>query len=158
MPLHRIKQGLMPPHQIRDRWFDASFPGNLVENPNSSMRAHTKGVKKTFRSGLRYEAWGYRVPSMGHQVSQLLATLCVASFLVLVALGGSDPIDGFFVQTLRFGRPHVNRGTRFRYGCRIPWRIGRIVRGVEWCIKMFLPRLWSPAALPRWLLHHETIK
>jgi hypothetical protein len=28
---------------------------------------------------------------MGHQVRQLLATLCVTSSQVLVALGGSDP-------------------------------------------------------------------
>jgi hypothetical protein len=50
-----------------------------------------RGVKKTSQLGLRYEALGCRVPSMGHRVRQLPATLCVASSLALVALGGSDP-------------------------------------------------------------------
>jgi hypothetical protein len=56
---------------------------------------------------------------MGHKVRQLLAILCIASYLALVALGGSDPTDGFRLQTLSFGRPHDNRETHFRYDCRI---------------------------------------
>jgi hypothetical protein len=67
---------------------------------------------------------------MEHLVHQLLATLCVTSSLSLVALGSSDPIDGFCLLTLSFGRPHGNHGTRFGYGCRIPRRVGRIVQGV----------------------------
>jgi hypothetical protein len=58
---------------------------------------------------------------------QLLATICVASSLALVALGGSDPIDGFRIGTLSFGRPLDNRGAYFRYNCCIPrcrgWRV-----------------------------------
>jgi hypothetical protein len=56
---------------------------------------------------------------MGHKVRQLLAILCIASSLALDALGGSDPTDGFRLQTLSFGRPHDNRETHFRYDCRI---------------------------------------
>jgi hypothetical protein len=47
---------------------------------------------------------------MGPRMRQLLATICVASSLALVALGGSDPIDGFRIGTLSFGRPLDNRG------------------------------------------------
>jgi hypothetical protein len=54
------------------------------------------------------------------QVRQLLATLCVASSLILVALGGSDPIGSFCLQTLSFGRPHGNHGAHFGYVCSIP--------------------------------------
>jgi hypothetical protein len=64
---------------------------------------------------------------MGHWVRQILAILCVASSLALVALDGSDPTGGFHLRTLSFGRPHDNRGTRFGYGCCIPRRIGCIV-------------------------------
>jgi hypothetical protein len=32
---------------------------------------------------------------MGHRVRQLLAIICVTSSLALVALGASDPINGF---------------------------------------------------------------
>jgi hypothetical protein len=42
---------------------------------------------------------------MGHWMHQLLATLCVASFLALVALGGSDPSSGFRLRTLSFSSP-----------------------------------------------------
>jgi hypothetical protein len=61
---------------------------------------------------------------------QLLATLYVALSLILVALGGSDPTGGFYLQTLSFGRPHDNRGTHFRYDYRIPQCRGCVVRGV----------------------------
>jgi hypothetical protein len=44
---------------------------------------------------------------------QLLATLCVASSLTLVALGDSDPIGGVHLQTLSFGIPYDNRRTHF---------------------------------------------
>jgi hypothetical protein len=37
------------------------------------------------------------------RVRQLLATLCVASSLTLVALGGSDLIGQFHLRTLSFG-------------------------------------------------------
>jgi hypothetical protein len=36
---------------------------------------------------------------------QLLATLCVALSLTLVALGGSDPAGEFLLQSLSIGRP-----------------------------------------------------
>jgi hypothetical protein len=48
---------------------------------------------------------------------QLLAIFCVASSIILVALGGSDPTSGFHLRTLIFGRPHDNYGTHFEYGC-----------------------------------------
>jgi hypothetical protein len=57
---------------------------------------------------------------MGPQISQLVATLCVTSSLTLVALGGSE-------LTRRFGRPHANHGTRFRYGCHILQCRGRVI-------------------------------
>jgi hypothetical protein len=55
---------------------------------------------------------------MGLQMHQLLASLCVTSSLILVALGDSDPTSGFRLGTVSFGRPHGNRGTHFGYGCR----------------------------------------
>jgi hypothetical protein len=57
---------------------------------------------------------------MGLWMGQLLATLCVASSLALVALGGSDLSGGFCLRILSFGRPHGNHGTHFKYGFRIP--------------------------------------
>jgi hypothetical protein len=51
---------------------------------------------------------------------QLQMTLCVASTLALVAVGGSDPTRWVHLRTLCFGRLHDNHGTRFRYDCRIP--------------------------------------
>jgi hypothetical protein len=56
---------------------------------------------------------------MGHRVHQLLAILCVASFLALVALGSSDLIGEFCLQTLSFGRPHDNR--RGPFWIRLPY-------------------------------------
>jgi hypothetical protein len=56
---------------------------------------------------------------MGLQMHQLLATICVASSLALVALGNTDPTGGFHLRTLSFGRPHDNRGTHFGYGYHI---------------------------------------
>jgi hypothetical protein len=47
---------------------------------------------------------------MGHWMRQLLATLCVASSLALVALGGSNLTGWFHLRTLSFGRPHGNHG------------------------------------------------
>jgi hypothetical protein len=57
---------------------------------------------------------------MGLLMRQLLATPCVTLSLALVARGSSDPTGGFHLQTVTSGRPHVNRGTRFGYGCHIP--------------------------------------
>jgi hypothetical protein len=54
-----------------------------------------RGVKEISRSRLRYEAQECRVPSMGLRMCQLVATLCVALALALVALGGCDPLTGF---------------------------------------------------------------
>jgi hypothetical protein len=47
---------------------------------------------------------------MGHQMRQLLVTLCVASSLALVALGGSDPSSGFRLQSLSFSMPPAIEG------------------------------------------------
>jgi hypothetical protein len=80
---------------------------------------------------------------MVHRVRQLLATLCVASSLALVALGGSNTIGGFCLRILSFGRPHNNCGAHFGYGCRIPLCKGCVVRGVGSRIKSFLLRLSS---------------
>jgi hypothetical protein len=41
---------------------------------------------------------------MGPYVCPLLATLCVALSLTLFALGGVDPTEGFYIQTLSFSR------------------------------------------------------
>jgi hypothetical protein len=79
-----------------------------------------RSVKETSRKRLTYEALGCQIPSMGLWMRQLLATLCVTSSLALVALGGYDLSEGFCLRTLSFGRPHGNRGTRLRYGWRIP--------------------------------------
>jgi hypothetical protein len=56
---------------------------------------------------------------MGLWMRQLLATLCVAPSLTLVALDGSDPTGGFRLQTLSFGRPRGNHGAHFGYGFHI---------------------------------------
>jgi hypothetical protein len=63
-----------------------------------------RGVKETSRLGLRYEAQGCWVPSMGLQMHQLQVTLYVASSLALVTLGGFDPTSGFQFRTLSIGR------------------------------------------------------
>jgi hypothetical protein len=51
---------------------------------------------------------------------QLLATLCVASSLALVALGGSGPSSEFHLQTLSFGRPLDSQGACWGYDYHIP--------------------------------------
>jgi hypothetical protein len=56
---------------------------------------------------------------MGHRVYQLWAILSVTSSLALVALGGSNPISGFHLRTLSFGRHHGNHEARYEYGCHI---------------------------------------
>jgi hypothetical protein len=52
-------------------------------------------MKEIAQLGLRYKAWGYQVPSMGPQMRQMLATLCVTSSLTL---GGSDRLVGFTLE------------------------------------------------------------
>jgi hypothetical protein len=79
VPLYRTRQRPMtlPPSQIWTRWFDASFPGNpWRENPKGSMLEDVE-------------------PSMGLRMRHVLATLCVASSLAVVTLGGSDLTGGF---------------------------------------------------------------
>jgi hypothetical protein len=44
---------------------------------------------------------------MGLWLCQLGVTLCVASSLALVALGGSDPSGGFRLRTLSIGRATI---------------------------------------------------
>jgi hypothetical protein len=48
---------------------------------------------------------------MGPRMHQLLATLCVASSLALVALGSSDLTFGFCHRILSFGRPLRIKGS-----------------------------------------------
>jgi hypothetical protein len=57
---------------------------------------------------------------MGHRVRLLLASLCVASSLALVALGGSDPTRRVFPLNPEIWQTHGNHGTHFGYGCHIP--------------------------------------
>jgi hypothetical protein len=87
-------------------------------------------------------------PSMGLRMCHLLATLCVASSLVLVALGGSDPISGFCLRILSFGKPLGNCGAHFGYSCCIPQYRARVVRGVRWHISFFLLRLFTTPVEP----------
>jgi hypothetical protein len=51
---------------------------------------------------------------------QMLATLCVALSLTLVALGGPDPTGGFHLGTLSFGRHLDNHGARLGYNFCMP--------------------------------------
>jgi hypothetical protein len=51
---------------------------------------------------------------------QMLATICVALSLPLVALGVSDLANRFRIRTLTIGSPLGNHGARFVYGCHIP--------------------------------------
>jgi hypothetical protein len=52
---------------------------------------------ETSHLGLRYDASGCRIPSMGHWMRQLLVTICIALSL---ALGGKDPSSDFHLRTL----------------------------------------------------------
>jgi hypothetical protein len=88
------------------------------------------------------------VPLMGLEMHQLLATLCVALSLDMVALGGSVSTGVFHLQTLIFGRPLGNCGARFRYGCHIPQCRGNVVRGVGWRVSSFLLCLFTARAEP----------
>jgi hypothetical protein len=56
------------------------------------MLAHTKGREGNLLFGTQIQCLMMRITSMGHQMRQLLATLCVASSL---ALGVSDLSSGF---------------------------------------------------------------
>jgi hypothetical protein len=68
----------------------------------------------------------------------MLALLCVASSLALVALGGSDPTDGLHLQTLSFGRPTTLYPVTY-----MAHHMGsRMTR------KIVLPFLWRPATSP----------
>jgi hypothetical protein len=73
---------------------------------------------------------------------QLLTTLCVASSLILVTLGGSDPPSGFHLQTLGFSKPPPpsHRGACWGYDFCIPYcRSGHNVQGVGEAGKLSLP-------------------
>jgi hypothetical protein len=70
-----------------------------------------RGAKETSWPGLRYEAWGCHVPSMGPWVCPLLATLCVASSLALFAWGDAGLADGFCLWTQSYCRPMRIVGT-----------------------------------------------
>jgi hypothetical protein len=79
---------------------------------------------------------------------QLLDTLCIASSLALVALGGSDPTGGFYLRTQTIGRPLGNRGAHFGYGCRIPQYRWCVMRGVGWHVSLFLLCPFTASAEP----------
>jgi hypothetical protein len=51
---------------------------------------------------------------VGQQVRQLLATLCVALSLTLVAL---TQLGESCLRILSFGRPHDNHGVHLGYDC-----------------------------------------
>jgi hypothetical protein len=53
------------------------------------MPAHIEGHEGNLPVGSQI------IPSMGLRVCQLLATLCVASFLALFTQGGADPAGRF---------------------------------------------------------------
>jgi hypothetical protein len=77
---------------------------------------------------------------MGHQMRQLLVTLCVASSLALVVLGGSDPSSGFHLQTLNLSMPpQPLRGPLGIWLCIPCWCSWCDVRGVGEAGKHSLP-------------------
>jgi hypothetical protein len=100
VPLNWIRQGLLPPpppppDQIQSWSFHASSPGNPRSKPRWLDANPQRGVKEISQFKLRYEASEHWVPSMGLRMCQLVATICVALFLALAALGISDPLTGF---------------------------------------------------------------
>jgi hypothetical protein len=79
---------------------------------------------------------------MGQRMRQQLATLCVASSLAMIALGGSHLSSGFRLRTLSFSRPPPpsHRGGRWGYGCCTPCcHSEHDVRGVGEAAKLSLP-------------------
>jgi hypothetical protein len=56
----------------------------------------------------------------GPEKCQLLTIPYVTLSLALFALDVSDLTGGFHLRTLSIGRPLINRGAHFGYGCRIP--------------------------------------
>jgi hypothetical protein len=110
MPLHRIRQGLIPPppsDQIWNRWFHASFSGNPCRKPGHLNANPQRGRKETTQSRLRYNAGGRLVTSIWLQMCQVVATPCVAWSLALVPFGGSDPSGRFHLQILNIGGPTI---------------------------------------------------
>jgi hypothetical protein len=89
----------------------------------------------------------------------MLATLCVALSLALVALGGSDSTGEFLLGTLSIAGPSTIMGPILDMVA-----IAHDVEGVSceelgWCTNSCLLRLFTaPAALPSQLFHHGAIK
>jgi hypothetical protein len=97
-PLHRIRHGLMPPPPIKSgqggfKCLSQAIPSGKTRTVR--CQPTQRGMKEIAQLGLRYKAWGYQVPSMGPQMRQMLATLCVTSSLTL---GGSDRLVGFTLE------------------------------------------------------------
>jgi hypothetical protein len=93
---------------------------------------------------------------------QILATLCVASSLALVALGGSVPTGGFHLRTISIAGPSTIMGHVLDTVV-----VSHDVEGTS-CEELggtqthvyctFLQCLQGPTALHPWLLHHGAIK
>jgi hypothetical protein len=129
-----------PPDQIQTRWFHDSLLGNRRRKPRRLDASPQRGVKETFWSRHRYATWGSWVPLMGHRVCQNVShPLC--RFIPRSGCSGwLWPIDGFCLWTLSFGC--------LGYDCHLPWRIGRIIWGVGWRGKSFLPHLFTTPVEP----------
>jgi hypothetical protein len=83
---------------------------------------------------------------MGPWMRQLLATLCVASSLILFALGNFDLTWQVSPKNSMLYHAHGNHGAHFGYSCRIPRCRGCVVQGVGVACKLvftapFLSRL-----------------
>jgi hypothetical protein len=69
-------------------------------------------------------------PRWGTGCAKMLAILCVASSLVLVALGGSDPLMGFTFELGALADPMTIMGPILNMVAVLSQRIGCILRGV----------------------------
>jgi hypothetical protein len=94
------------------------------------MLAHMKGHEGNLPA--RTQIQSLRISGLMDGASGVLAashpfvSLCPSTF----ALGGTNPIGGFYLTTLSFGRPLGNCGAHFGYNACIPSYRGRDMRGV----------------------------
>jgi hypothetical protein len=89
----------MPSNQIWTRWFHASFPGNPCRKAGQLDASPQRGVKETSRSNSDTKLEDAASPQWGTGCAKILEILCDASSLALVALGGSDPLAGFTLES-----------------------------------------------------------
>jgi hypothetical protein len=129
VPLHRIRQELMPPlDQIWVMWFHASFLGNpcgklrrLDASPQEWASRKPPGQDLDMKlKDVGSPRWGIGCSNCWPPFVSLRPSL----WLLWAAL---TRLSGFCLQTLSFARPHGNLGTHFRYGSRIPRCMGRVV-------------------------------